>query len=261
VYLVEQDGKRYALKLARFLGNTGDKRRTDERAQRELSCLLSLQHAQIVRARSHGRWPDTQEGFFYVVMDYVVGYTLAEWMERTNPTPHEVVVLFEKGFSAVAYAHAQGIFHRDLKPTNLLLEAGTKETVVVDFGAASFPLPSQPQHTDTRLPPGTPRYTSPEARRFESLHRYNLQAHYEFKPADELYALGVTLFDMLTDPLPHGQPKPEPLLGGVEAPQARAVNARVPYALSQFAAGLLQPEPAKRPVARSRTAKSRKKKK
>ena len=92
VYLVEKEGELYALKIARFLGNSGDKRRTDERAQRELSCLLSLHHRHIVRVRFHGRWPHAKTGFFYVVMDYVEGYTLAEWMERTHPTPHEVVV-------------------------------------------------------------------------------------------------------------------------------------------------------------------------
>ena len=49
VYLVEKDGELYALKLARFLGNSGDERRTDERAQRELNCLLSLKHPHIVQ--------------------------------------------------------------------------------------------------------------------------------------------------------------------------------------------------------------------
>jgi serine/threonine-protein kinase len=149
-------------------------------------------------------------------------------------------------FSAVAHAHAQRILHRDLKPTNLLVEAKTGEPVVVDFGAASFPLP-QPQLTDTRLPPGTPRYTSPEARRFANVHRLNPEAHYEYKPADELYALGVTLFDLLTDPLHHSHPQPAPL-SELDIPRAHEVNPRVPLQLSQFVTRLLQSEPTKRPV-------------
>jgi serine/threonine protein kinase len=247
VYLVEKDGELYALKMARFLRHSGDKRRTDERAQRELNCLLSLQHRHIVQARSYGRWPHAKTGFFYVVMDYVEGSTLAEWVERTHPTPHEMVVLFNKVLLAVAYSHAQGILHRDLKPNNILVEARTGEPVVVDFGAAHFPLPTEPKLTDMRLPPGTPRYTSPEARRFENVHRLNPEAHYEYKAADELYALGVTLFDLLTDPLHHTRPQPKPL-GGLDVPQAQEENARVPRALSQFVAKLLQSEPTKRPV-------------
>lgn len=247
VYLVEKDGELYALKLARFLPQSGDARRTDERAQRELSCLLALRHPHIVQVHFHGRWPHAKTGFFYVVMDYVEGYTLGEWKERTLATAHERVVLFDKVLSAVAYTHAQGIFHRDLKPSNILVKAKTGEPVVVDFGVAHFPLPAGSQLTDTRLPPGTPRYTSPEARRFEAAHRHNPEARYEFKAADELYALGLTLYDMLTDPLPHSNPHPVPLLG-LSVEPACEVNPRVPLLLSQFTAKLLEAEPAKRPV-------------
>lgn len=247
VYLVEKEGKLYALKLARFLSHSGDARHTDERAQRELSCLLSLHHPHIVQARAHGRWPGVKTGFFYVVMDYVEGCTLAEWLERHRPTPHEVVMLFDKVFSAVAHTHAQGILHRDLKPNNILVEVRTGQPVVVDFGAAHFPTPTEPRLTDTRLPPGTPRYTSPEARRFESLHRHDPQAHYEYKVADEMYALGVTLYDVLTDPLHHSHPQPQ-MMGLQGFPAARDVNARVPLVLSQFAAKLVVREPGQRPV-------------
>ncbi|MBN1206981.1 MAG: serine/threonine protein kinase [Myxococcaceae bacterium] len=249
VYQVEKGGDFFALKIARCREQSGDARHTDERAQRELACLLALRHRYIARAWGHGRWPHPREGFFYVVMDYVEGYTLAEWQERTRATPREVVVFFEKVFEAVASMHGQGIFHRDLKPGNLLVRARDGEPVVVDYGVAHFPVPAVPQLTDTHLPPGTPRYTSPEAQLFVARHRHDKAARYEFQAADELYALGVTLYDVLTDPQPWSNPQPLPVSNPHVPPTfAHEENGRVPVALSHFTARLLAREPASRPV-------------
>jgi serine/threonine protein kinase len=249
VYLVESGGVLYAMKIARFREHSGDKRHTDERAQRELSCLLLLRHPYIARVRAHSRWPRRDEGYFYVVMEYVEGGTLARWREDSRATAHEVVVLFDKVLEAVAFMHEQGILHRDLKPGNILVHKGGKEPVVVDYGVAHFPMPAAAQLTDTVLPPGTPRYTSPEALRFEAQNRRNRAARYEYTVADELYALGVTLYDLLTDPQPASNPQPVALgIGFVPTVLAHEVNERVPVALSYFTAKLMEDEPSKRPV-------------
>jgi serine/threonine protein kinase len=247
VYQVEKAGAFFALKVARHREQSRDERHTDERAQRELSCLLSLRHPHIARVWGHGRWPHPMEGYFYLVMDYVEGFTLAGWMEATRATAHEFVVLIDKVFGAVAYMHAQGIFHRDLKPGNIMVSASTGEPVVVDYGAAHFPVVPGPPLTDSRLPPGTPRYTTPEAERFEAEHRHDPAARYEFKVTDELYALGVTIYDMLTDPRPESDPHPLAVGSWAVAP-AHEVNERVPVALSRFVSRLLELDPAKRPV-------------
>jgi serine/threonine-protein kinase len=161
--------------------------------QRELSCLLVLRHPHIARVWGHGRWPHPTEGYFYLVMDYVEGFTLAQWAEKTSPTAHELAVLSEKAAAALAHAHGEGIFHRDIKPENIMVHAGTGEPVIVDFGAAAFPM--GPTLTDQRLPPGTTRYTCPRALRFDREHRHDPAARYEFTAADDIYALGVTLYD------------------------------------------------------------------
>jgi serine/threonine-protein kinase len=247
VYLVEEGGVPYALKIARQRKHSGDKRHTHERALRELNCLLSLEHPYIARVWAYSRWPHREEGYLYIVMEYVEGGTLAKWREDNRATPHEVVVLFDKVLEAVGAMHAQGILHRDLKPENILVAAGGKRPVVVDYGVAR--LPAQPQLTDTVLPPGTPRYTSPEALRFEAQNRRNRQARYEYTVKDELYALGVTLFDLLTDPQPDSHPQPVDLgIGLIPTPLAHEVNERVPVPLSLFVAKLLAPNPAERPA-------------
>jgi serine/threonine-protein kinase len=182
-------------------------------------------------------------------MEYVEGGTLAQWREEHRATAHEVLVLIDKVLEALAYMHAQGIFHRDLKPGNILVAKGGKRPVVVDYGVAHFPMPAAPQLTDTVLPPGTPRYTSPEALRFEAQNRRNRQARYEYTVKDELYALGVTLYDLLTDPQPASHPQPVPLgFGVMPTPPAHEVNERVPVPLSSFTAKLLALEPSQRPV-------------
>jgi serine/threonine protein kinase len=249
VYLVEEKGTFYALKMALIRAQHEDKRHTAERAQRELSCLLTLSHRYIARVWAHGRWPHREEGYIYMVMEYVEGGTLARWCEDNRATAHEVIGLMEKVLEAVAYMHSQGIFHRDLKPGNILVGKGGKEPKLVDYGVAHFPMPALPQLTDTVLPPGTPRYTSPEALRFEAQNRRNRAARYEFTVADELYALGVTLYDLLTDPRTDSKPQPVPL--GFElmpTPYAHEVNERVPVPLSLFTASLLEDKPERRPV-------------
>lgn len=62
-----------------------------------------------------------------MVMEYVEGGTLAQWREEHRATAHEVLVLIDKVLEAVAYMHAQGIFHRDLKPGNILVAKGGKK--------------------------------------------------------------------------------------------------------------------------------------
>jgi serine/threonine protein kinase len=249
VYLVEEAGIFYALKLARFREQSGDKRHTDERARRELNCLLSLEHPYIARVWAYSRWPHRTEGYFYMVMEYVEGGTLAQWCEDNRATAHEVLALTDKVLEALAYMHGLGFLHRDLKPGNILVDKEGKRPVLVDYGVAHFPMPALPQLTDTVLPPGTPRYTSPEALLFEQQNRRNRAARYEYTVADELYALGVTLYDVLTDRRPHSHPQPLPLgMGIVPTAPAHVVNERVPVPLSSFTAKLMEPQPSKRPL-------------
>ena len=249
-YLVEKGGASCAMKVARHREQSGDERHTDERTQRELSCLLSLRHRHIARVWAHGRWPHPTEGYLYIIMDYVEGYTLSRWQEHVRPTAHEVAVVIEKVLLAVAHMHGLGILHRDLKPENMLVgkDGGP---VIVDYGAAHFPL--APQLTTRGLPPGTPRYTSPEALRFQAEHRHDRRARYEYTVADELYALGVTLYDVLTDPWPCTRPDPQ-VVSHLHAPpdEAHVVNERVPVALSFFTAKLLAREPDQRPESAER---------
>jgi predicted Ser/Thr protein kinase len=255
VYLVEKDGHLFALKLALHREASRDELHTDARTQRELSILLTLRHPHIARVWGHGRWPDPIDGYLYLVLDYVEGFTLAEWVERTSPTAHEAAVLSEKVAAAVAYLHGLGILHRDIKPSNILVRSSDGEPILIDYGAAAFPL--GPELTDQRLPPGTPRYTSPQALRFDREHRHDPAARYEFTVADDIYALGVTLYDVLTEPRLKSSPRRLPVSHWVIPPTpAIQVNERVPVALSQLVDLMMARDPAQRPVSMEKVRRS-----
>ncbi|KFE69234.1 serine/threonine protein kinase [Hyalangium minutum] len=246
VYEVEKDGQRFALKLACQTERSLDPKQTDARARREAACLQLLNHRHIIRMRGQGRWPDTLSGFHYIVLDFVDGYTLARWVERTNPTPHEVVVLFLKLFEALEHMHGKNVFHRDLSLRNIMVTKDG-EPVIIDFGAADHA--TAEDLTDGPLPPGTPRNRSPEAQAFWDEHRLKPGARYTFKATDDIFALGANLYDVLTNPSPtRGETRP--LLGNMlmTPPTPHRANGRVPVELSAYAMKLISRDLEVRPA-------------
>jgi serine/threonine-protein kinase len=247
VYEVENEGQRFALKLACQGEQSLDPRQAHARAEREVACLQQLKHPHIVRMRAHGRWPDPSTGFLYIVMDLVQGETLARWAQRTGPTPHEFAVLWLKLWDAVDFMHQHGVVHRDLSLNNIMV---TREgqPVIIDFGVADFatadPLTNGP------LPPGTRRNRSPEATRFWEQHHHDPQARYDFKPTDDIFALGANLYDLLTDPRPTLHAPRPPLDSELFRPPSphRATQGRVPLELSEYAMMLISPNLEVRPA-------------
>jgi len=246
VQKVVKNGRLYALKIALLPEGAHDDKQTHQRAMRELLCLLLLDHPHIIKARAMGQWPTETGGHVYVVLDYVEGWTLAKWLERKHPTFREIVRVFAKLAAALAYMHGEGVFHRDLKLLNVLIRQKDGEPVIIDFGAADF---TQARGlTEGGLPPGTQRYRAPEALRWQYLHRKESKAQYDFRVTDELFALGVMLYDALTDPRPtqeRTRTDLNTLLVNPLPPEER--NPRIPAALVGLVRRLLAREPSERP--------------
>ncbi len=196
VFQVEHAGQYHALKFALRRPGSDDLNHTDARAAKELACLLQALHPNVARVWAHGRWPDARTGYHYVVMDFVEGSTLDGWVKQARPSARRVARLFARLAQALGELHARDVFHRDLKPSNILVRTADEEPILVDFGSAdhaeALPL------TEGVLPPGTPHYRSPEALRFHRENYARLDARYPFRPTDDLYALGVTLYEVLT---------------------------------------------------------------
>ncbi|MBE4751402.1 protein kinase [Corallococcus sp. ZKHCc1 1396] len=245
VYRVEMNGQHFAMKIAMHRPSSGDDEQADARLQRELGCLVHLHHANIVGVLGHGRWPDFRTGWLYVVLDLVEGHTLAQWVERMHPTAQEVVRLFMKLAGALDYMHGRGVFHRDLKLVNIMVRAKDGEPVILDFSAGDYM--HAEDLTDAPLPPGTRRYRTPEAARFLKEHGDEQDARYAFKVTDDVYALGICLYDVLTAPAPASD-SPRTHVEGYWSPMpAKVVNARVPATLSDVAMGFIERRPENRP--------------
>jgi eukaryotic-like serine/threonine-protein kinase len=246
VLLVEKDGKPFALKFALHREVSRDDKRTHSRTLRELAILLTMEHPNIIKPHGYGKYPDARKGNVFVVLDYVEGWTLAQWVERKHPTAKEVARVFRKIAAALAYLHARGVLHRDLKLSNVLLRKSDGEPIIIDFGCAIHAYSEE--LTDFPIPPGTPRYHPPLVFRFARENKNKPGARYPFQVADELFALGVMLYEVLTEPRPTEEDGKAVLNSLREVPAPPHVkNPRVPEALSALAMDLLAREPEDRP--------------
>ena len=129
-----------------------------ERFLREARMAAGLSHPHIVPIHRVGE----AGGFVFFVMSYVAGETLGERLRREGPLPPaEAMRVLREVAWALAYAHGRGIVHRDVKPDNILLEAGTGRALVTDFGIAHGGDGEEPD-TDPGRIMGTAHFMSPE---------------------------------------------------------------------------------------------------
>ncbi|MCE7872441.1 serine/threonine protein kinase [bacterium CPR1] len=153
----------------------------EARFQREVKVCLNLLHKNIVRLYDYG----DKDGRKFLVMEYVDGETMAKLMRQKLLTPQEIYRICGPLFSAVSYAHAQGVVHRDLKPENIMITT-RGDVKVLDFGLARSSHLDRVTLTGTAL--GTPAYMAPEQVRGGSV----------YEPASDQYALGLIVHEMIT---------------------------------------------------------------
>jgi serine/threonine-protein kinase len=160
------------------------------RFESEAEAVAQLRHSNIIQVFDFSQ----DEGQYFMIMEFVPGESLQERLVRLNDagrrlTPDEVVKIAAGVCDAVEYAHKRGTIHRDVKPANILLSV-QGEAILTDFGLAK--LAGGTQHTAAGAVMGTALYMSPEQIRGEQVdHR------------TDVYALGVTLFEMLSGRPPY----------------------------------------------------------
>jgi len=207
VYLVsraaEQDGALFALKVALHPN--------DARFLREAELLRRIAHPHVPSLHDQGLWPHPAGPFPFLVMDWAEGVPLNVWAQGRTFTSRQVLRLLAPVASALAATHAVQGVHRDVKADNLLVRRDDFWPTLLDFGAGDFL--GAPTLTRELLPPGTPHHRSPEALRFHWLHYQLPGAHYEPGPADDVYALGVTAYCLVTGIYPAPVLPPELLEG------------------------------------------------
>src|SRR5260370_4120924 len=159
-----------------------------QRCLREIKIAARLQHPHILPLHDSG----DASGFLYYVMPYVAGESLGDSLQRDGPMPvEEAVRLAREVAGALEYAHTQGIVHRDVKPANIMLQAG--HAVVTDFGIArALSEAAGSQLTRTGIALGTPLYMSPEQAAGDAVDGRS-----------DVYSLGCTLYEMLSGRPPY----------------------------------------------------------
>src|SRR5262249_49441870 len=135
-----------------------------ERFEREVRLTASLSHPNIVEIYDYGR---AEDGTYYYVMEYLNGLSLAELVERHGPLPPgRVVYLLRRGCGALGEAHAAGLIHRALKPSNIFAarRGGLGDVAkLLDFGLVRPRAGSDTAHLSREGQVlGTPLYMSPE---------------------------------------------------------------------------------------------------
>jgi serine/threonine protein kinase len=235
-----------ALKLAAFAN--------DPRFAREVALLSRTHHRSVPRLLDWGWWsagPGAQHP--YLVLEWVRGRTLYEWARVHNPTCRQALHVLAQLARALEVLHSQECLHRDVKGDNVLVEPEGR-ALLMDFGSGTWK--GAPPITESLMPPNTPEYRSPEALRFLWKNWRNKEARYEAGPADDLYALGVSIYRLVTRAYPPPGTDPEELKSQLQTPAerrlpARALNERVVPALSELIERMLESNPEARSSARA----------
>ncbi len=158
-----------------------------ERFVREARAAASIEHDHIVAIYQVGE----EGGLPYLVMPLLDGETLAARIARRGRLdPEEVVALGRQTAAGLAAAHRRGLIHRDVKPGNIFLEAGTDRVRILDFGLARAADEDQ-SLTETGVILGTPEYMAPE-----------LAENAPADPRSDLFSLGCVLYEMCTGAAP-----------------------------------------------------------
>jgi eukaryotic-like serine/threonine-protein kinase len=182
-----------ALKLALLPG--------DPRFAREVELLSRVHHPSVPRLLGHGAWrPPNGTPYPFVAMEWVDGVPLYEWAREQNPSSQEVARVLAQLARALQALHAQAGLHRDVKGENVRVRRSDGRAMLIDFGTGLYA--GAATLTPPQLQPGTPAYQSPEAQLFSLQFVRDSAARYVARPADDLYALGVTACRLVTGEYP-----------------------------------------------------------
>ena len=200
-----------------------------ERFFKEAEAAGRLKHPNIVTIDGSGE----AQGLAYIAMEFVAGTDLTAFTQTPHLLPvAQVLAIGARVASALDYAHAHHVVHRDVKPANVMWDPATDTVKVMDFGVARI---TDASKTRTGIVLGTPSFMSPEQ-----------LCGAKVDGRTDLYALGVTLFQLLTGALPlRAESMPELMhkIVHVPAPDVRTLRPDLPEAVATLVAKALNKRP------------------
>ena len=207
-----------------------------ERFRREVQVAAQLQHPHIVTLLSAGEDGD----ILYYTMPFIEGESLRSALEKGALPVRDVVRILHDVVDALAYAHARGVIHRDIKPGNIL-KLG-QHALVTDFGVAKALNAAMPASgiTSAGMAIGTPAYMAPEQLAGDPAADHRI----------DIYAVGLLAYELLTGESPFTGPSPQATMAAqltrIPEPLYQCCP-DVPPALSAIIMQCLAKEPEKRP--------------
>jgi serine/threonine-protein kinase len=202
----------------------------------EARLLAAVRHRNVVQVYS---WRETAGGACYLVLQYLPGGSLADRVQQEGPLPWALAARYVADVAeGLLELHARGIVHRDVKPANILWDPEADEAVLTDLGVSVRLAEGGPVG-------GTPFYMPPEA------------LHGTVSPAQDVYALAVSLFWLVTGSVPFPGRTREEIVAqarrGLPQPEARCAG--LPAALERLLRAALDADPDRRaPLAEFSTA-------
>ncbi len=193
VYSCEKGGITYAIKIFNYSYVFSEfSKGTDNRITREIKALKSVNHPNVVSYVDDGEFVDNGVKYLYVIMDYVDGVDLNQYIKTYNADFKKAISIFTSILQGVDAIHKQHIVHRDLKPANIYITQND-DVKILDFGLSK--LIDFTSITSTGAEIGSPLYMSPEQVKDGKNIDYR----------SDYYALGVILFELLSKNTPYGK--------------------------------------------------------
>ena len=223
----------YALKIVKASLSEQRNQKLMARFFNEIEAVSALNHANIVKVFEHGY--AEEERIPYLVMEYVKGKSLREYChESCSLDINQRLSIIRQVASALAQAHKNGIYHRDIKPDNVLVENHSK-ACLMDFGIAHIP---DSDLTITQQTMGTPAYLSPEAINGSKVDQ-----------RADIYSLGSLSYELLVGRKPFAGEtffQIASMIQNVHPESPQKINPDFPELLSGILARMLKKDPADR---------------
>ena len=199
------------------------------RLKREASIIAKLNHPNIVTVYDFSEF----EGIPFLVLRFIDGKTLKAVLQQQRLGTTQILKIIRPVADALSYAHSRGVLHRDVKPSNILID-NEGHVYLTDFGLARIAHSSESTSSHDMMI-GSPHYLSPEQAKSESSDART-----------DIYSLGIVLFEMFTGQVPFSADTPYgTILAQINQapPSPRSINPKVPPAVEQVILKALAKDP------------------